>query len=163
MFKAITLALAAMFVTILSVPVNASDAPLPLGRYFSDYPVNMAMNGANYAGYLKIDEEGCGTNCRVLEIRNLKNNASKKVTFAGPSFHGGVAYQLDSNLLIVNTFDKQAYRSMSKGSIGEQFTEYYRWNGSEFEWIFSESWNDSLALEVAGDEEEANRYWANRK
>jgi uncharacterized lipoprotein NlpE involved in copper resistance len=94
------------------------------GKLYKTASKEAADNGADFAGHYSFARMGCGTNCQVSTIIDLKTGN----VYAGPEAAGGYDYKLDSRILIVNPPDSNGLYQPCQYCTPEQ----YLWTGSSF-------------------------------
>lgn len=94
------------------------------GQLYKMASMQAADKGADFAGHYAFARMGCGTNCQVSTIIDLKTGH----VYAGPEATGGYDYKLNSKILIVNPPDNNGlYYPFTYGN-----PEQYLWTGNSF-------------------------------
>lgn len=89
----------------------------------------------NFAGYYIVVQWGCGTECQMGAIINLKTGKVTEI----PHSTLGIDYRADSRLFMVNPFWDE-YRVNPEWYVSDPTTYYYHWNGQEFTLLTEEKW-----------------------
>ena len=92
--------------------------------------------GPNFARHLIVVSHGCGTECQLNWVIDACTGDIK----ARFESSVGVAYKLNSNLIILNPPDEKLFKGIVEEAKKEEYlpyrkgckTQYYLWNGKEF-------------------------------
>jgi hypothetical protein len=104
----------------------------PSARMFRTRLRKGAEQGPNFAGHYTVVTWGCGTNCQTVAI---VDSIDGRVFFPDLVSETGVAYRIDSRLLIENPvhtspgLDEEEERRLYGGP------NYYAWNGSSLDLV----------------------------
>lgn len=113
------------------VPAKVDFDSQPGSKLFFTRLTNGAAKGPNFAGVYTIVGWGCGTNCMSFSVVSAETGKVSEFL----SSCGAASYQLDSALLIINPPPVSYY---PRGCT----TRYLKWNGTEFENIGLENFNN---------------------
>ena len=89
------------------IPKKLNFSNCKYGKIYKTASRQAADEGANFAGHYAFAMIGCGTNCQVSTIIDLKTGD----VYAGPDASGGYEYRLSSKILIVNPTDSNCLYS----------------------------------------------------
>jgi hypothetical protein len=106
------------------IPKQLNFSFCKYGKLYKTASRQSTDNGANFAGHYAFTRIGCGMNCHVSTIIDLKTGN----VYAGPEAAGGYDYKLDSKILIVNPPDSNGLYQPCPYCTPEQ----YLWTGSSF-------------------------------
>lgn len=105
----------------------------PYAQNYKTFLTNGFKNRANFAGHLIIISHGCGTLCQVQWIVDAKDGKIKGRFETSL----GAEYKLDSNLLILNSADKEMIQEYKKSPesyppmLSTEKTIYMLWEGKK--------------------------------
>lgn len=109
------------------IPDNLDFSKFRYGKKFITVTTDFAKKGTSFAGHYAFARWGCGSNCQMSAVVDLKTG----IVYDGPDATHGYEYNSSSRLLIVNPPDSSGLYYPCSYCI----PELYLWTGSKFKRI----------------------------